>query len=70
LAPIIVTQLQEILGTLKQQGLTMLLVEQNFHFATKLADQAIILEQSQIQWQGDCQTLLGQQKIQMEWLGI
>jgi branched-chain amino acid transport system ATP-binding protein len=48
LAPVIVQQIGEIIRTLKQRGFTILLVEQNFHFASTIADRHFIVEHGQI----------------------
>lgn len=44
LAPVIVEQMARMILTLKQQGMSVLLSEQNFHFAALVADRAYILE--------------------------
>jgi branched-chain amino acid transport system ATP-binding protein len=44
LAPVIVQQIGEIIRTLKQKGFTILLVEQNFHFASTVADRHYVVE--------------------------
>jgi branched-chain amino acid transport system ATP-binding protein len=44
LAPVIVQQIGEIIRTLKQKGFTILLVEQNFHFASTIADRHYVVE--------------------------
>ena len=44
LAPVIVQRIGEVLATLKQQGMTILLVEQNFRFARKVADRFYVME--------------------------
>jgi branched-chain amino acid transport system ATP-binding protein len=44
LAPVIVQQIGEIIRTLKQRGFTILLVEQNFHFASTVADRHYVVE--------------------------
>lgn len=48
LAPVIVKKLGEVLVQLKQRGLTILLVEQNFHFAAPIADRHYIMEHGHI----------------------
>lgn len=48
LAPVIVQHIGEIIRQLKQRGFTILLVEQNFHFASTLADRHYIVEHGQI----------------------
>jgi branched-chain amino acid transport system ATP-binding protein len=44
LAPVIVQRIGEVIRTLKQKGLTIILVEQNFHFAATLADRHYVVE--------------------------
>ena len=48
LAPVIVQKLGEVIRTLKQQGYTIVLVEQNFRFAAPLADRFYVMEHGQI----------------------
>jgi branched-chain amino acid transport system ATP-binding protein len=44
LAPVIIQQIGKTIGTLKQQGFTILLVEQNFRFASTVADRYYVME--------------------------
>ncbi len=48
LAPVIVQQIGRTLSKLKEQGFTILLVEQNFRFAQKLADRHYIVEHGRV----------------------
>ena len=48
LAPVIVQQIGELIRTLKQKGYTILLVEQNFHFAATVADRHYIVEHGRV----------------------
>jgi len=48
LAPVIVKRLAEVLLALKQRGLTILLVEQNFRFAAPIADRHYVMEHGHI----------------------
>jgi len=48
LAPVIVQQIGAVIRTLKQKGFTILLVEQNFHFAATLADRHYVVEHGRI----------------------
>jgi branched-chain amino acid transport system ATP-binding protein len=45
LAPVIVQQIGRTIAQLKEQGFTIILVEQNFHFASSVADRHFIVEQ-------------------------
>ncbi len=48
LAPVIVQQIGRTIGSLKAQGFTILLVEQNFHFAATIADRYFVMEHGRI----------------------
>jgi branched-chain amino acid transport system ATP-binding protein len=48
LAPVIVQRIGELLRTLKAQGMTILLVEQNFRFASTLADRHYLMEDGRV----------------------
>jgi branched-chain amino acid transport system ATP-binding protein len=48
LAPVIVQQIGAVIRTLKAKGFTILLVEQNFHFAATVADRHYVVEHGQV----------------------
>lgn len=48
LAPVIVQRIGEIIRTLKGRGFTILLVEQNFHFAATVADRHYVMEDGRV----------------------
>jgi len=48
LAPVIVQTLGRVVRTLKEQGFTMILVEQNFRFVAPLADRHYLIEHGRI----------------------
>lgn len=48
LAPVIVQQIGEIIRDLKSKGFTILLVEQNFHFASTVADRHYVVEHGHV----------------------
>ena len=48
LAPVIIQQIGRTIGMLKEQGFTILLVEQNFHFAATIADRYYVMEHGRI----------------------
>ncbi len=48
LAPVIVQHIGAILGQLKERGFTILLVEQNFHFAVGVADRHYVVEHGRV----------------------
>ena len=48
LAPVIVQQIGATIELMKRQGMTLILVEQNFRFASRLADRHYVMEHGQI----------------------
>ena len=48
LAPVIVQKLAEMVGTLRRQGYTIVMVEQNFRFAAPLADRFLVIEHGNV----------------------
>jgi branched-chain amino acid transport system ATP-binding protein len=48
LAPVVVQQIGRVIRDLKQKGFTILLVEQNFHFAATLADRHYVVEHGRV----------------------
>ena len=48
LAPVIVQRIGEVLKQLKQRGMTILLVEQNFRFASRIADRFYLMDHGQM----------------------
>src|ERR1700686_1372291 len=51
-APLIVEQMANTIVELKKEGLSILLSEQNIHFAELVCDRAYVLEKGQIEWHG------------------
>ncbi|MCH9845271.1 MAG: ABC transporter ATP-binding protein [Alphaproteobacteria bacterium] len=70
LAPIIIQQILQQLLLLKQQGLTILLVEQNLNFALTLADHVSLMSRGQIVWEGSNDALRNDKKLHQQWLGV
>jgi branched-chain amino acid transport system ATP-binding protein len=68
LAPLIVEQLARTIRSLKAEGLTVLLSEQNLHFASHIADRAVIIEKGRIRYTGDMQALAADADVQREYL--
>ena len=70
LAPIIVRLIHDKLADLKHQGLSMVLVEQNFGFATSLADDVVAVSKGQVVWQGSAAAIRADTDAQHRWLGV
>jgi branched-chain amino acid transport system ATP-binding protein len=69
-APLIVEQMAATIVELKKDGLSILLSEQNIHFARLVADRVYILEQGQIRWQGAMVQLDTNQDVQKAYLTV
>ena len=52
LAPLIVQHMARTIGELKREGLTVLLCEQNLHFARRVADRAYVIEKGHVRRSG------------------
>ena len=70
LAPSIVDELTVLLQDLLQAKLGILLVEQNFHFVTRLSNQMHILGKGKIRWSGSADDLLRDVGVTRKWLGV
>lgn len=69
LAPNLVREIFAILAQLRQQGMTMLLVEQNAHLALQLGDRGYVLEAGQMTLSGSAANLLNDPRVQQAYLG-
>jgi branched-chain amino acid transport system ATP-binding protein len=70
LAPIIIANLWEAIGKLKEQGLSILLVEQNTHLALKLVDFVHVMSKGQVVYSALPGELADNQDIKSRFLGI
>ncbi|AWI83918.1 ABC transporter ATP-binding protein [Alloyangia pacifica] len=70
IAPVIVEQMARSILRLKAEGLTVLISEQNLHFARAVADRAIILESGRKKFDGSFGTLEKQPEIRDAYLSV
>ncbi len=70
LAPIIIQGLWEAIGRLKQEGLSILLVEQNAHLALKLVDYVHVMSKGQVVYSSRPEELRDNEEIKSSYLGI
>ncbi len=70
LAPVIIQRIGEVLQTLKQRGMAILLVEQNFRFASKVADRFYVVDHGQVIDTFDVADLPGHMSMLNEALGV
>ena len=69
LAPLVIRNIFEIIETLHEEGITILLVEQNANAALRIADYAFVLETGMLGMQGTGQELLNDPGIKAAYLG-
>jgi branched-chain amino acid transport system ATP-binding protein len=69
-APLIVEQMANTIIELKKEGLSILLSEQNIHFAQLVSDRVYVLEKGQIHWHGTMAQLVESPDIQRTYLTV
>ncbi|MBM7043963.1 ABC transporter ATP-binding protein [Rhizobium lusitanum] len=70
LAPKIVEQMADAILTMKREGLSILLSEQNLHFARLISDRAYILEKGAIRYSGTIAELESREDIRQAYLAM
>ncbi|HKW96062.1 MAG TPA: ABC transporter ATP-binding protein [Methylomirabilota bacterium] len=70
LAPLIVREIGRILETLKAERLSILLVEQNYHLALRVADRVYVMSKGQIVYEGTPAGLEADEEIKRRYLGV
>jgi branched-chain amino acid transport system ATP-binding protein len=70
LAPIVVNEVFKIVKQLREQGITILLVEQNAYQTLEIADRAYVLENGRIALDGNCDELINDDYIKKAYLGL
>ena len=70
LAPVIIQQLANTIRTLKAEGLSVLLCEQNLHFAAHVADRAYIIEKGAIRFEGTIKALMADEAVRKAYLHV
>ncbi len=70
LAPVLVLQVFEVIKKLNEEGVTILLVEQNVHHALELSDRGYVLEKGRIILEGKGSELLEHEYVKNAYLGI
>ena len=70
LAPVIIEQMARTIEELKQEGLTVLLSEQNLRFASLIANRALIIETGRIRYQGTLAELEADEEVRAAYLMV
>jgi branched-chain amino acid transport system ATP-binding protein len=69
-APVIVEQMAQMIIELKAQGVSILLSEQNMHFAELVSDRAYVLEKGQIRYQASMAELAANDEVRRNYLSV
>jgi branched-chain amino acid transport system ATP-binding protein len=69
-APVIVEQMAHMILALKRQGVSILLSEQNMHFAELVSDRAYVLEKGQIRFAGSMAELAADEAVRRAYLSV
>jgi branched-chain amino acid transport system ATP-binding protein len=70
LAPLLVREIFDVIKTLRDQGMTLLVVEQNVQQTLEIADKACVLENGRIISEGKSRELLQNDHIKKAYLGL
>jgi branched-chain amino acid transport system ATP-binding protein len=70
LAPVIVEQLMDVLATIRDEGVTVLLVEQDVNLALSTADRGYVMETGRIVHSGLARKLIDDPEVRRAYLGI
>jgi branched-chain amino acid transport system ATP-binding protein len=70
LAPVIVQMMAGAIMAMKAEGVAVLLSEQNWAFAAGISDRACVIERGEIRFEGPIATLMANEALRMDTLGI
>jgi branched-chain amino acid transport system ATP-binding protein len=70
LAPLIRTEIWRALGELKQEGLSLIVIDKNLGPLLELADRHFVLEKGVVVWSGNSDALRAEPRIVHEYLGV
>jgi branched-chain amino acid transport system ATP-binding protein len=70
LAPVVVDQLTDVLATIRSEGVTVLLVEQDVHLALAASDRGYVIETGNIVHSGPASQLIDDPEVRRAYLGL
>lgn len=70
LAPMLVKEMFQIIKNLREQGITIFLIEQNVRHSLEIADRAYVLENGRLCLEGDCAELLQSDHVRRAYMGL
>jgi len=69
-APLIVEEMARMIVSLKREGVSVLLSEQNLHFARLVSDRAVVLEKGEVRFEGSMAALMQDETLQRTHLSL
>jgi len=70
LSPLLVDEFFRVIHQIREEGITVLLIEQNVHKSLEIADRAYVLENGRIVLEGNRQELLQEELVRKAYLGL
>lgn len=70
LAPVIVEEMAEAVMRMKEEGIAVLLCEQNLHFAQAVSDRAVVIEKGAVRFTGTMDELAGNDAVRQAYLSV
>ena len=70
LMPLLVNKIKEIIRQFKEEGISILLVEQNAEMALDVSDRAYVMEKGMIQWSGVSSDIMKDKALLSKYLGV
>ncbi len=70
LAPVIVEEMAEAVIRMKEEGIAVLLSEQNLHFASAVSDRAVVIEKGAVRFEGTMDELAGNGAVRQAYLSV
>jgi branched-chain amino acid transport system ATP-binding protein len=70
LAPVIVEEMAEAVIRMKEEGIAVLLCEQNLHFASAVSDRAVVIEKGAVRFTGTMDELAGNDAVRAAYLSV
>jgi len=70
LSPLIVEQMAAAILALRAEGVTVLLAEQNLHFAARVANRAVVIEKGRVAWAGTLPELQADEAARAQYLAV
>ncbi len=70
LAPLIVRLLADLILEIRQEGVTVLLAEQNLHFCAQVSDRGYVIDKGSVKYEGKMSELLADEEIKAKYLAV